>query len=185
MSKKVLVVIDMQKDFLESDGKLSLGKDTTEFKARVAKRIEEQPNEDDSILVTYDTHEEDSSEFSQFPPHCVKGTEGRELSDEIEDALYGTKDRLFSIISKPSFAGDEATGYLCGLLEQGAEFEFIGVCTHICVHDSIAAFYHAAKAKFNIVPTITVQRDLVDDFDDEMAEGALKRMERLYNVKVI
>jgi len=177
VTKKVLVVIDMQKDFLELDGKLSLGKDTTEFKARVAKYIKEFDGE---VIATLDTHQKDSAEFAQFPPHCVEGTTGHDLSDEIAEAIK----QVDGIIQeKISFTDDEVVRLL---LEKGfSEYEFVGVCTHICLHDNVAALYHATKQDLGKLPTITVQRNLVDDFDDEMAEGALKRMERLYNVKVI
>ena len=176
MSKKVLVVIDMQKDFLEPDGKLSLGKDTTELKARVAQRMREF---DGDVIATLDTHRENASEFSQFPPHCVKGTDGWFLSDEIAEALEEVGGET---IQKYSFAGGAATDLLNSDYD---EYEFVGVCTHICVHDSIAALYHESKEDADVVPTITVRKELVDDFNDEMAEGALKRMETLYNVKVV
>lgn len=179
MSRKVLVVIDMQKDFLEPDGKLSLGKDTTEFKARVANYIKEF---DGDVIATLDTHKDDAAEFNQFPPHCLYGTEGWELSNEILEAILEVK---ADKIQKESFAGEDVTRELLSYLEEGCEFEFVGVCTSICVIDGIVALYHAAKEKLNKIPTITVQKSLVDDFDVEMSEGALKRMERLYNVKVV
>ena len=180
MSKQVLVVIDMQKDVLESDGKLILGKDTSEFKKRVVKKIKEF---DGKILATLDTHKENSPEFKQFPPHCIQDTIGWNLSDEIQEVVNNKKGE---VISKESFAGGDVTEYLVNeYLSSGYEFEFVGVCTHICIHDSIAAFYHAAKEGTSELPKITVQKDLVDDFDDEMAKAALTRMERLYNVKVV
>ena len=52
------------------------------------------------------------------------------------------------------------------------------------MHDCIAALYHKLK-ELNKLPQITVNTDLVDDFNEEMEEGALQRMESLYNVKVI
>lgn len=178
--KKVLVVVDMQKDFLEPDGKLAISKDNTELKQRVANRIREFDGE---VICTLDTHFEDSVEFSQFPSHCVEYTEGHKLSDEINDAFLGIEDgRIFQ---KYSFAGGGLTEELVEFLNQGYEFEFAGVCTHICVHDSIAAFYHSAKERVEKLPKITVRKELVGDFDDEMADNALKRMERLYGVKVI
>lgn len=181
MSKKVLVVVDMQKDFLEADGKLSLGKDTTELKKRVAEKIR---SFEGPIVVTLDLHDKEDVEFKQFPEHCVRGTEGANLSDEIAKAVRDKQNDV-EFVQKQAFCGGKVSDLLLQYQKMGYDFEFVGVCTHICVHDNVAALVHRAKEELDQLPNVTVYKDMVDDFDDEMAKVALTRLERLSNTKVI
>ena len=78
----VLVVVDMQNDFI--DGALG----TEEAKAivpKVAKKIEDF---DGVILYTRDTHEGnylDTQEGKQLPvTHCIRGSEGWQLAPQIQ-----------------------------------------------------------------------------------------------------
>ena len=70
-----LAIVDMQKDFLEEEGKLTIwqkGLPTMDLKAAVAERIK---NHDGPIIVSQDSHTATDTEFQLFPPHCIKGTE--------------------------------------------------------------------------------------------------------------
>ena len=82
---KVLVVVDMQNDFI--DGALG----TKEAAAIVPKVAEKIRGFDGEVLYTRDTHEEnylDTQEGKNLPVvHCVKGTRGWELHPEIEALL--------------------------------------------------------------------------------------------------
>ena len=73
--KKVLVVVDMQNDFI--DGALGT-KEAQAIVGRVAEKIRTYPA--DRIYATRDTHEEDyleTSEGKNLPvPHCIRGSEG-------------------------------------------------------------------------------------------------------------
>lgn len=180
---KILINVDMQKDFLEADGKLSLGKDTTDLKQRVANKIKSW---DGIVVTTLDSHNTDSVEFQQFPEHCVRGTEGVKLSNEITQALKECNAIQYEI-EKESFSGVGVTELLLKLLEENpnAEFEAVGVCTHVCVHDIVSNFVHASKEKLNVLPKIKIDKTLVDDFDAEMASVALIRLQRLSAVEVV
>ena len=72
--KKFLVVVDMQKDFVDG----SLG--TKEAVAILPFVVEKIKNFDGEIFVTYDTHFEDylkSAEGRKLPvEHCIKGRLG-------------------------------------------------------------------------------------------------------------
>ena len=92
---KVLVVIDMQNDFIDG----SLG--TKEAEAIVPKVAEKIQNFDGKVLYTRDTHEEnylETQEGKNLPvTHCVRGSKGWELNPQIE-AL-----REEEPIDKPTF----------------------------------------------------------------------------------
>lgn len=127
--KKILVVVDMQKDFV--DGSLGT-KEAVAITDNVARKIE---GFEGDIFVTYDTHFEDyltSAEGKKLPvEHCIKGTDGWELYHTIWDALKG---RTYKAVEKLTFGSVD----LPNLIKDAAgdeEFsvELVGLCTDICV----------------------------------------------------
>lgn len=127
--KKILVVVDMQKDFV--DGALG-SKEAVAIVPNVVKKIEEFDGE---IFVTYDTHFEnymDTNEGKNLPvPHCIKGTDGWELNKEVMDAL---NNKAYTTVEKKTF-GSVDLPELVGKAAGDEEFsvELIGLCTDICV----------------------------------------------------
>lgn len=127
--KKILVVVDMQKDFV--DGALG-SKEAVAIVPNVVKKIEEFDGE---IFVTYDTHFEnymDTNEGKNLPvPHCIKGTEGWELNKEVMDAL---NNKAYTTVEKITFGSVDLPG-LVGKVAGDEEFsvELVGLCTDICV----------------------------------------------------
>ena len=84
--KKVLVVVDMQNDFIDG----SLG--TVQAQGIVSKVISKiKSYSADCIYATRDTHGEDyleSSEGKNLPVvHCVKGNKGWEIRPEVAEAM--------------------------------------------------------------------------------------------------
>ena len=99
--RKILLVIDMQNDFING----ALGTPEAEsIVDRVAQEIGKFPSAD--IIATRDTHSEnylETQEGRNLPVvHCVKGTPGWELHPKIADALKGSV-----IIDKPTFGSKE------------------------------------------------------------------------------
>ena len=126
--RKILLVIDMQNDFING----SLG--TSEAEAiveRVAKEIRKYPAGD--VIATRDTHTEDylnTQEGRKLPVvHCVKGTSGWELHPKIAAALKNAV-----IFDKPSFASKTLAEELTRYAEAAdLEITLAGLCTDICV----------------------------------------------------
>ena len=127
MLKKILVVVDMQKDFV--DGALG-SKEAIAIVDNVSKKIEEF---DGDIIVTYDTHEEnymDTQEGKNLPvPHCIKGTDGWKLDKKVQEAL---DKKEYKVIEKPTFGSTELPQYIKENYIPD-EIELIGLCTDICV----------------------------------------------------
>ncbi len=127
--KHILVVVDIQKDFV--DGALG----TAEAVAMVdnaAKKIKEFNGD---IFVTFDTHFEnymETLEGSKLPvPHCIKGTDGWELDQNIANALKG-KD--FIAVEKLTFGSTELPGLIGKVVgKEDFDITLIGLCTDICV----------------------------------------------------
>lgn len=125
---KVLVVVDMQKDFV--DGALG----SAEAVAIVSNVVEKIKSFDGYIFVTYDTHSEDylnTSEGKKLPvPHCIKGTAGWELNEEVQSALVGKE---YIAVEKPTFGSVDLPKLIREKVGESFEIELVGLCTDICV----------------------------------------------------
>jgi len=127
--KKILVVVDMQNDFVDG----SLG--STYAKAIVDNVVNKIENFDGDIIATYDTHYENymqTSEGKQLPvPHCIKGTEGWELNEKVKNAL---ERKGYTSIEKITFGSIDLPDTVKSLVgDEDFSIELIGLCTDICV----------------------------------------------------
>lgn len=126
MENQVLVVVDMQKDFI--DGALGT-KEAVDIVPKVQEMIKNFSGE---IVFTRDTHFENYSntqEGRKLPVvHCIKDSKGWQLEETIE-ALRTEEMKVFD---KPAFGSVELAEYL----KTNKELEsvtLIGLCTDICV----------------------------------------------------
>lgn len=126
--RKILIVIDMQNDFIDA----ALGtKEALKIVEAVKEKILSYPIED--VIVTMDTHSKnymDTQEGKYLPvPHCIKGSEGWEIHPEIAKVIKGAK-----IYEKPTFGSIKLAEDLKILNEmEDIELELVGLCTDICV----------------------------------------------------
>lgn len=127
--KKFLVVVDMQKDFV--DGSLGT-KEAVAIVPNVVKKINDFEGD---IFVTYDTHFDNymnTSEGKKLPvPHCIKGTDGWKLDAKVEAALSGKK---YIPVEKITFGSVDLPDMIFKAAD-GEDFsiELVGLCTDICV----------------------------------------------------
>lgn len=127
--EKILVVVDMQKDFV--DGALGT-KEAVGIVDKVAARIEAFEGR---IFATLDTHHPDyleTAEGRKLPvPHCIKDSDGWLLNEKV---MYALSEKNYRTIEKGTFGSTklvEEIGRLAG--EDEIEIELIGLCTDICV----------------------------------------------------
>ena len=126
--RRILVVIDMQNDFISG----SLG--TREAEAivdAVRRKIYSYPSSD--VYYTMDTHGEDylnTQEGKFLPvPHCIRETEGWKICPEITGLLARAK-----VYEKPTFGSIQLAQDLRAIAEkEDIELELVGLCTDICV----------------------------------------------------
>ena len=175
MKHKILVVIDMQHDFVDG----SLG--TPEAQAIVPKVIEKITNFDGIVVYTRDTHEEDyleTLEGKKLPVvHCVEGTSGWEILTEVLNAGSFKRPRkdLSWIYNKPTFGCLNLAKDIQNkvFLEQDDfEIELIGLCTDICVVTNALLL----RAYMPEVP-ITVDSSCCAGVTKETHDAALKTMQ--------
>ena len=127
--KHFLIVVDMQKDFV--DGALG----TPEAQKILPNVVDKILNFDGEIFATLDTHEANylqTAEGRHLPvPHCIKGTPGWMLDDQVAAAL---EQKPCTKVEKLTFG----SVLLPRLLYQAAgeepfTVELVGLCTDICV----------------------------------------------------
>lgn len=165
--KKVLVIVDMQNDFVNG----ALG--TPEAQAivsKVADYIRTHADKDTVLVFTKDTHEVnymDTQEGKHLPvAHCIKDTYGWELAPAIQEALYDVRgkydpcDTYFPymndhIITKPTFGSLDFVNLLYALNDDYGidEITLMGLCTGICVMSQCLL----AKATLPEVPIRVVE----------------------------
>ena len=149
-NKKFLIVVDMQKDFI--DGALGTA-EAQAITGAAAERIRACRAAGYRVIATLDTHEAnymETSEGRHLPvPHCIRGTEGWALHPDIREAAG---DAL--IVEKPTFGSTRLPGILRE--EAGGEdpeaIELIGLCTDICVVSNallLKAHYPEARIAVN------------------------------------
>ena len=123
--KRLLVVVDMQNDFI--DGALGT-KEAQAIVPAVVKKAEAYAAAGDEVVFTLDTHFDgylDTAEGRKHPvPHCIKGTAGWELCDPLK-AFEGRR------FEKHTFGSDSLSEYVRG--GDYRSVELVGLCTDICV----------------------------------------------------
>ena len=130
---KVLIVVDMQKDFVDG----SLG--TKEAVSIVPAVTEEIGKDYDHIVFTRDTHQTDylnTNEGRHLPvEHCIQNTDGWQLDKAVNEALSKLSEDSYTLLNKPTFGSED----LVKLLKEYDEkkhidsITLIGLCTDICV----------------------------------------------------
>ena len=126
--RKLLVVVDMQKDFV--DGALGT-KEAVAIVSAVVEKIKSYDIKD--VFVTRDTHQEnymDTQEGHNLPvKHCIEGTEGWDLDPKVKELVAGA-----TFVNKPTFGSTELAGMIKDISDrEEVEIELIGLCTDICV----------------------------------------------------
>ena len=135
---KVLIVVDMQKDFI--DGTLGTP-EAVAIVDNVVKRIES--SKDELILFTQDTHQEDylnTSEGKKLPiPHCIENTPGWQINESVLCAWRSNSNTINmpelqdNIFTKPVFGSIKMLTFLESRKADITEIEILGLCTDICV----------------------------------------------------
>lgn len=165
--KKTLIVVDMQNDFI--DGALGT-KEAVAIIPAVKEKIAEYQKQGAEIIFTRDTHFDnylETNEGKNLPvAHCIKGTKGWEINEQVD--LPGS-----FYIDKLSFG---YTGWA------GRDFEcveLVGLCTDICVVSNALIL----KALYPSIE-ITVDAACCAGVTPETHKAALETM-KMCQIKVI
>ena len=172
MAQKALIIVDMLNDFIDKNGALYCGETAREIVPFVKEKLETFRKQGDVVIYLQDAHDEDDREFEKFPKHCVAGSWGSSIIDELRP-LPDDK-----VIPKKRYSGFYGTDLEAVLKKAAVEdIEVVGVCTSICVMDTVGGL---ANRDYSI----SVPVKGVADFDPEFHQFALKRMKQLYGADV-
>ena len=81
---EALLVIDMLKDFIDEDGVLTTGPAGRDIVPFIRNKADEFRQKGYPVIYICDNHEKDDKEFDMFPPHCIAGTEGSQIIEDLE-----------------------------------------------------------------------------------------------------
>ncbi|MGI6034586.1 MAG: isochorismatase family cysteine hydrolase [Limnochordia bacterium] len=169
---RALLVIDMLKDFIEPDGKLTCGPAGAGIVPSVKALLDEFRAKDEPVLFIADRHLPADKEFDMFPEHCLQGSPGGEI---IEPLTPREGER---IIFKRRYSAFFGTDLDLTLRELGVtELVLVGVCTNICI------LYTAADARMRGYHVI-VFPEAVASFDSKAHTFALGQMKDVLHVEV-
>ena len=126
--RKILIVVDMQNDFI--DGALGTAEAVAIVENVKAKIREYDPAD---VFATMDTHTPDylnTQEGRNLPvPHCIKGTDGWQIRSDIAELLTDAH-----IYEKPTFGSLKLAKDIAAIAAaEDIEIEMVGLCTDICV----------------------------------------------------
>ena len=171
MSKKVLVVVDVQNDFVKG-GALPYGfpkKSNTEL---ICDRVRKAVEDGNFVVATRDTHHDnymETLEGKKLPvKHCIHETLGWELVDWLKTLAADNKIVVFD---KPTFGTPLVAEHIRNIMEgeEISEIEVIGYCMSICVLANAVILRSRFPNK-----KITVIKDLCGDIDEDSHNAALK-----------
>ena len=128
---KVLVIIDMQNDFIT--GSLA-NADATQIVPSIVNLASKWQGR---IIFTRDTHKAEymNTQEGKYLPieHCIEGTDGWQIQNDIHLAACNNPDASVSYVNKPAFGAGTLLYHEIMHGGEPSEVTFVGTCTDICV----------------------------------------------------
>ncbi len=172
-TQRALLVVDMQRGFLEEGYSLYCGPAARRVIPVVRQRVEQALGEGMPVFFTADAHAPDDREFALFPPHCVRGTVEAQIIPELAAAAEGSVR-----IDTTTYSGFYGTDLDARLRDLGVkQVVLVGVCTDICVLHTAIDAYHRGYG-------IEVVSDGVASFDEDAHAFALRHMQAVLGARI-
>ena len=169
----VVIVVDMQKGFMDAEGTLYCGDAAREIIPRVRARVEREKEDGAVAFFTQDSHAPDDEEFEMFPPHCVIDSRDEEIIGELSGLAAAGR-----MVKKRRYSAFFDTDLAEQLAALGPEKVVVtGVCTDICVLHTVADLRNRDYA-------VEVPADCVASFDPEQHEWALGHMDKILGATI-
>lgn len=170
---KVLIAIDMLRDFIEEKGPLFCGEECREILPFIRQRIDECRESGCKVIYICDSHAPDDREFGLFSAHAVKGSEGAKIIDELKPE---DEDIVIEKTTVDVFYNTDLEKVLRDIAPD--EVYVTGVCTSICVLEAVSGLSVRGYKTL-------VFRDGVADFDNVAHEFALMHMKKTYGAQIV
>ena len=171
MATKVLVVVDVQNDFVKG-GALAYGYPAKSNTDGIIAKVKEFLANGDVVIATRDTHHDNylnTLEGKKLPvPHCIHQTKGWELVGELQ-TLANRGD--IAVVDKPTFGTSLVWQFIREMIHKYGpieEVDVVGYCTSICC----AANCSLLRAYMPNQKIVLLQ-DLCGDINEESHKAAL------------
>ncbi len=173
-SKTAIIVVDMQNDFVKTDGNLHV-EAAAETVPNIQKLLESARRADARIVYTQDTSYDGDPEWDIWPKHCEQGTWGWEIVPEL--APQSKQELVFVKNRYDGFYGTSLEHYLSNLW--GIErVVIVGTVSNICVLHTAAS---AGLRWFKIV----VPADGISSMTEFDQALTLRQVTMLYSGQVV
>lgn len=172
-ARAVVIVVDMQNDFVDHKGKLSV---PTAIKTvqNIKKLINSARNHNVPIIYTQDWHMKDDPEFRIWGEHAVANTWGSEIIDELKPH---DNDIIIKKLRYDAFYGTQLEHVISRVLKKDTLI-IVGTVANICVLHTAGS---AALRWFDIiVPTDGISA--LTEFD---LYSTLRQIDFLYKGKIV
>ncbi|RAL22401.1 isochorismatase [Lujinxingia litoralis] len=168
-----LLVVDMQNDFVDPRGALSV--EAAELTVQpISELVERARQADVQVIFTQDTHQSSDREFEIWPVHCVEGTWGWEFLPRLNPQ---SGDHVVRKARYDAFYGTNLEHYLSRIWKIETLI-IVGTVANICVAQTAAS---AGLRWFRVV----VPADGISALTDFDQAGALRQISSLYNGQVL
>lgn len=116
-----------------------------------------------SYLLPQDTHDPNAVEFSDFPPHCVRGTPEADTVDKIRELPFFDQMSLFEKNSINSGLNPGVKDWLNAHPEIDS-YILVGDCTDLCIYQ-LATYLKAEANEQQINRRVIIPENCVDTYD--------------------
>ncbi|QQE76802.1 cysteine hydrolase family protein [Alicyclobacillus sp. SO9] len=183
---EALIVIDYTNDFIADEGSLTCGQPGQDVDKYITDLTKKFVQDGRLVVMAVDVHDEGDPyhpETKLFPPHNLRGTEGRKLYGQLgtyitELADAGFPDN-FKWMDKTRYSAFAGTDLELTLRSQGiTQLHLVGVCTDICV-------LHTAVDAYNKSFQLTIHSQGVASFDPQGHDWALRHFSDTLGASII
>lgn len=176
--KKALIIVDLLEGFAD-DGELPI-----RGARNIAKDLNEIMSKYDEVISVEDYHPENHVSFETWPKHCVIGTKGAELINELDPNLITKRIKKGVAVNVDSYSGfldndrETETGLNQYLQEKDVKsLDIVGVATEYCVKatalDAIK-FGYDTKVLYRFVAGVEAKHGDIDKAFVDMKDAGVK-----------
>lgn len=169
------LIVDPLNDFLVKDASLLAAPEMRWILPNIAALTDELEKNGCETVIPADGHYPEDEELTRFPPHCMKGTWGAEVVDELQ--RFVKNDNLVIKSTHNAFTETDLEERLT--IKRPKVVVVSGVCSDICVIQAVITLSGLSE-KFGI-EKIIVPRDCTTTFGDEHYSVKLKD-EMVFNI---
>ncbi len=169
--KKAVLVVDMLNDFTLDGAPLKV-EENKKIIPNIKALLEKERSQGTPIIYVCDSHAENDKEFEIWPKHCVEGTKGAQVVDEL-----APKENDF-IVKKTTYDGFYRTSLDDLLKSLGVDYLIITGCViNICI------LYTASSAILRGYK-VEIPLNCVSALDDKSRECAIDQFKNVLNIKL-